>query len=85
MATDLYGMQQHIYDKTRPENLGFLERLRSLTEQYDDIMMVGEVGEMGRRSSGLWANTRPGMIASTWPIALRCLDPILVSSTFVVP
>ena len=50
MATDLYGMQQHIYDKTRPENLGFLERLRSLTDQYDDIMMVGEVGEMGRRS-----------------------------------
>lgn len=50
MATDLYGMQQHIYDKTQPENLGFLERLRKLTDQYDDIMMVGEVGEMGRRS-----------------------------------
>ncbi len=50
MATDLYGMQHHIYDKTRPENLGFLERLRKLTDQYDDIMMVGEVGEMGDRS-----------------------------------
>jgi len=50
MATDLYGMQSNIYNKTRPENLGFLERLRALTDQYDDIMMVGEVGEMGRRS-----------------------------------
>ncbi|WP_299154511.1 alpha-amylase family glycosyl hydrolase [uncultured Tateyamaria sp.] len=50
MATDLYGMQDNIYNKTRPENLGFLERLRALTDQYDDIMMVGEVGEMGRRS-----------------------------------
>lgn len=50
MATDLYGMQNNIYNKTRPENLKFLERLRSLTDQYDDIMMVGEVGEMGRRS-----------------------------------
>lgn len=50
MATDLYGMQNNIYNKTRPENLGFLERLRKLTDQYDDIMMVGEVGEMGRRS-----------------------------------
>ncbi|MEM6760281.1 MAG: alpha-glucosidase family protein [Pseudomonadota bacterium] len=50
MATDLYGMQQNIYNKTRPENLGFLEKLRALTDQYDDIMMVGEVGEMGERS-----------------------------------
>ncbi|MEL7180953.1 MAG: alpha-amylase family glycosyl hydrolase, partial [Pseudomonadota bacterium] len=50
MATDLYGMQDNIYNKTRPENLGFLERLRALTDQYDDIMMVGEVGEVGQRS-----------------------------------
>jgi alpha-glucosidase len=50
MATDLYGMQNNIYNKTRPENIGFLERLRALADQYDDIMMVGEVGEMGRRS-----------------------------------
>lgn len=50
MATDLYGMQNNIYNKTRPENLAFLEKLRALTDQYDDIMMVGEVGEMGQRS-----------------------------------
>lgn len=50
MATDLYGMQSNIYNKTRPENIVFLERLRALTDQYDDIMMVGEVGEMGQRS-----------------------------------
>ncbi|EAR52376.1 Alpha amylase, catalytic subdomain [Oceanicola granulosus HTCC2516] len=50
MATDVYGMQQHIYDKTRPENIAFLERLRKLTDQYEDVMMVGEVGEDGERS-----------------------------------
>jgi len=50
MATDLYGMQKNIYNKTRPENIAFLERLRKLTDEYDDIMMVGEVGEMGDRS-----------------------------------
>jgi len=50
MATDLYGMQDNIYNKTRPENLGFLEKLRALTDQYEDIMMVGEVGEMGHKS-----------------------------------
>ncbi len=50
MALDLYGMQDNIYNKTRPENLGFIQRLRSLTDQYDNVMMVGEVGELGRRS-----------------------------------
>ena len=50
MATGLYGMQNNIYNKTRPENIAFLERLRALTDQYEDIMMVGEVGEMGHRS-----------------------------------
>jgi alpha-glucosidase len=50
MATDLYGMQDNIYNKTRPENIAFLERLRALTDQYDEIMMVGEVGEMGHKS-----------------------------------
>ncbi|MEJ8563151.1 alpha glucosidase [Yoonia sp. GPGPB17] len=50
ILTEVYGMQEHVYNKTRPENLGFLARLRALTDQYDDIMMVGEVGEEGRRS-----------------------------------
>lgn len=50
VPNDLFGMQDNIYNKNRPENLRFLERLRALTDQYDDIMMVGEVGETGTRS-----------------------------------
>lgn len=60
MATDLYGMQHNIYNKSRPENLGFLEQLRALTDQYDDIMMVGEVGEMGHRSIELMGEYTAG-------------------------
>ena len=60
MATDLYGMQQNIYNKTRPENLGFLEKMRALTDRYDDIMMVGEVGEMGDRSIEIMAEYTQG-------------------------
>ncbi len=40
-----YDMQDHIYSKSRPENLDFLARLRSLTDQYDARTMVGEVGD----------------------------------------
>ncbi|MCL6270787.1 alpha-glucosidase family protein [Sansalvadorimonas sp. 2012CJ34-2] len=39
-----YGYQNHLYDKTRPENLHFLKRLRSLLDEYPDTTMVGEVG-----------------------------------------
>lgn len=39
-----YSFQHHIYDKTRPENLVFLERLRGLMDSYPDTTLVGEIG-----------------------------------------
>lgn len=38
-----YGMQAHIYDKTRPENIAFLQRIRALLDEYGAIS-IGEVG-----------------------------------------
>ncbi len=45
MATDVnpYGMQAHLYDKTRPENLAYLKRIRALLDEYGAIS-IGEVG-----------------------------------------
>lgn len=40
-----YGFQRHIFDKSRPENLLFLERLRSLLDEYPGTTSVGEVGD----------------------------------------
>ena len=40
-----YGWQWHLYDKSRPENLVFLQRLRALLDQYPDTTMVGEIGD----------------------------------------
>ncbi len=39
-----YGMQDHIYDKNRPENIAFLKRLRGLLNEYG-AMTVGEIGD----------------------------------------
>ncbi|MGA7216252.1 MAG: alpha-glucosidase family protein [Terrimicrobiaceae bacterium] len=39
-----YARQKHIYDKTRPENLGFLKRLRALLDRYPETATVGEIG-----------------------------------------
>ena len=38
-----YGMQAHIYDKTRPENLAFLQKIRTLLNEFDAVA-IGEVG-----------------------------------------
>ena len=38
-----YGMQAHVHDKTQPENLDFLVRLRRLLDEYGAIA-IGEVG-----------------------------------------
>ncbi len=43
-----YGMQEHLFDKTRPENIGFLQRFRALLDQYSGRMSVGEVGDGAR-------------------------------------
>lgn len=40
-----YSRQQHIYDKSRPENIEFIKKLRALVDQYEGRMMVGEIGD----------------------------------------
>ncbi|MET0597873.1 MAG: alpha-glucosidase family protein [Mesorhizobium sp.] len=47
--TNPYGFQDHLYDKTQPENLGFLQRFRALLDGYEARASVGEVGD-GERS-----------------------------------
>jgi len=38
-----YGMQAHVYDKTRPENLAFLQKIRTLLDEFGAVS-IGEVG-----------------------------------------
>ena len=44
-AVNPYGWQWHKHDKSQPENLEFLRRLRSLVDQYPNTTMVGEIGD----------------------------------------
>ncbi|RZS51948.1 alpha-glucosidase family protein [Sphaerotilus mobilis] len=44
-STNPYAWQRHIYDRSRPDALGFLQRVRSLVDQYPDTTMVGEIGD----------------------------------------
>ncbi|MEZ5813865.1 MAG: alpha glucosidase [Alphaproteobacteria bacterium] len=42
---DPYSAQAHIYDKSRPENLEFIKKLRALMDQYDSRFTIGEIGD----------------------------------------
>ena len=43
-----YNWQEHLYDKSRPEMIGFLRRLRALMDEFGDTAAVGEVGDAQR-------------------------------------
>ncbi|RFB91953.1 alpha-glucosidase [Rhizobium leguminosarum bv. trifolii] len=55
-----YGMQNHLYDKTQPENVDFLKRFRVLLDQYEDRTTVGEVGDGARSLKTVAAYTSGG-------------------------
>ena len=44
-AVNPYNFQEHLYDKSQPENLEFLRRLRKLVDEYGDKATVGEIGD----------------------------------------
>jgi alpha-glucosidase len=58
--TNPYGFQDHLYDKTQPENLDFLRRLRSLLDEYGARAAVGEVGDGDRSLRTVAAYTGGG-------------------------
>ena len=58
--TNPYGMQNHLYDKTQPENIEFLRRFRALLDQYEGRTTVGEVGDGPRSLKTVAAYTSGG-------------------------
>jgi alpha-glucosidase len=58
-AVNPYNFQEHLYDKSQPENATFMERIRSLLDEYGAKTSVGEIGDsqhqlevMGAYTSG---------------------------------
>ncbi len=44
-AVNPYNFQEHLYDKSQPENIEFLKRLRAMMDQYPGTTTVGEIGD----------------------------------------
>jgi alpha-glucosidase len=58
--TNPYLLQLHLFDKTQPENLGFLRRFRALLDSHGGRMSVGEVGDEWRSLQTVAAYTGGG-------------------------
>ncbi|TIX36021.1 MAG: alpha-glucosidase, partial [Mesorhizobium sp.] len=59
-ATSTYLYQEHLFDKSQPENLAFLRRFRALLDEYEGRAAVGEIGDETRSLQTLAAYTGGG-------------------------
>lgn len=81
-----YNHQDHLFSKSQPENIAFLERLRALTDQYDGRACLGEVGDaqrgleiMGEYTTG---NTRMHMCYAFEFLEKRALTAAYAKQVF---
>ena len=56
-----YGMQYHLFDKNRPENLAWLSRIRAVLDEYG-ATSVGEVGESHHAIRMMGEYSAPGRL-----------------------
>lgn len=70
-----YAHQRHLYDRSQPENLMFMEALRRLVDHYPDRMTVAEIGSDSyiRRSIEY---TEPGRLHTAYNFMLLENGPL---------
>ncbi|MFI5409205.1 alpha-glucosidase family protein [Kaistia sp. UC242_56] len=81
-AVNPYNWQDHIHDKSQPENLEFLKRLRALLDRYPGQMTVGEIGD-GPRSLRTMAAYTAGGDKLHMCYTFDFLSPIFTKEHFV--
>ena len=57
-----YEMQYHLFSKGQPENLGWMERIRGVMDEYTDRATVGEMGEAHHAIRMMGEYTAPGRL-----------------------
>ncbi len=70
-----YQHQRHLYDRSQPENLTFMEELRGLVDGYQDRMTVAEIGSdsyVGRSIE----YTEPGRLHTAYNFLLLESGPL---------
>jgi alpha-glucosidase len=68
-----YAFQRHLYDNTRPENLGFLADLRTLLDRFPGTVSIGEISAEDSIAT-MAEYTRPGRIHMAYSFELLGKD-----------
>jgi alpha-glucosidase len=68
--THPYYWQRHLYDKTQPEMIPFLEKLRALCDEYPDSMMVAEIGDDFQVKTSVEYTNGPKRLHTAYSFAL---------------
>jgi alpha-glucosidase len=69
-----YGMQYHLFDKNRPENLGWMTRIRALLDTFDARASVGEMGESHHAIRMMGDYTAPGRLHQCYSFEMMGYD-----------
>jgi alpha-glucosidase len=69
-----YYMQYHIFSKNQPENLGWMERIRRVMDDYDDRATVGEMGEAHHAIRMMGEYTAPGRLHQCYSFEMMGYD-----------
>ncbi|HEY8190615.1 MAG TPA: alpha-amylase family glycosyl hydrolase, partial [Micavibrio sp.] len=67
---DAYAMQWHIYDKSRPENMNLVRRLRALLDEYPDKMALAEIGDDNSVKLAAEYTATPDVLHTAYSFAL---------------
>jgi len=68
--THPYYWQRHLYDKTQPEMIPFIKRLRKTVDAYPDRMMVAEIGDDFQIKTSAAYTNGPEMLHTAYNFAL---------------
>jgi alpha-glucosidase len=74
-----YYMQYHLFSKNQPENLGWMERIRRVLDDYNDRATVGEMGEAHHAIRMMGEYTAPGRLHQCYSFEMMGYD---YSATF---
>ncbi len=73
-----YWHQRHLYDRSQPENLEFMEEFRRLVDQYGDQMTVAEIGSDSYIERSI-EYTEPGRLHTAYNFYLLENGPLSAS------
>ena len=69
-----YQMQYHLFSKNQPENIGWLERIRKLMDEFPGTSTVGEMGESNHPIEMMGQYTQPGRLNQCYSFEMMGYD-----------